>query len=238
MKKEQQYYPMLSFKDLHTLKKPAIIAHRGASAHAYENTIDAFDKAVAMRADGIELDVRRTRDKVLVVHHDEAITGFSIPISKMNISEIEEFNRSSTYQIPTLEQTLKHLKGKIALDIELKETGYETEVVDLAIQYYKPDNMLFTSFKKKSIKAIHEYDNNVLTGHLLNGFNSLKIKIPEWVDYILPHYPLCKIGFLKKIMTYKKPVIVWTVDNKKNGDKLLDKGISGLITNDPKKFIL
>ncbi len=222
---------MLSFKAQKS-HKTYTIAHRGASAYEHENTIAAFQKAIELGADGIELDVRKTKDNVLVVHHDVCLKSQKQTIAEMTFSDIKRFNKQSEYQIPTLKETLKFCQDKISLDIELKESGYEELVVKMAINYYEKENLLFTSFDKNTVEAIYMIDNNLHTGYPFHKPILLKT-IPENVEYLLPHISLCKIGYLKKLVKLSKPIIVWTVDNEKTKKKLIIQNVFGLITNDP-----
>ena len=222
---------MLSFKNInqHTTYT---IAHRGASVFEYENTLKAFQKAIDLQADAIEFDVRKTKDDVLLVHHNASLKKHTKAISKMSYSEIKEFNASSDYKIPTLEEVLNLCSGKISLDIELKETGYEQSVVELALKFYNIENLLFTSFKKKSLKAINDFDSNISTGFLFHKpiiINS----IPLFVDYVLPYSSLCKLGYLKKLEKFGKPIIIWTVDKPTTKEKYMQKNIFAIVTNDP-----
>ncbi len=222
---------MLSFKNRNS-NRTYIIAHRGASAYKHENTIEAFQKAIDMGADAIELDIRKSKDDVLLVHHDASLSQYEKPISKMIFSEIREFNKKSDYQVPTLKEVLLLCKDKISLDIELKEIGYEKSVVELALQYFMSENILFTSFRKKALEAIHAIDNNINAGYLFHKPLMLK-SIPQFVDFVLPNHALCKVGYLNKLKKLSKPIIIWTVDKQKTKEKYKQRNIFALITNDP-----
>ena len=103
--------------------KKLVIAHRGASVLARENTLEAFQKAIDLRADMIEFDVRRTQDRHYVIHHDPHIAGK--PLNEMTLREVREIARTLDFHVPELEEVLALTRGKIGLDIELKEEGYE-----------------------------------------------------------------------------------------------------------------
>ena len=105
-----------------------IIAHRGASyLAARENTMEAFQIAMDVHADAIELDVRQTFDKILVVYHDEAINN--IPLRTLTYQQLADASEALGYHIPTLEEVLKFCRNKIHLLIELKEAGYEVKAI-------------------------------------------------------------------------------------------------------------
>lgn len=106
------------------LTLPIVIAHRGmpANVDARENTLESFDMAIRVGADMIELDVRRSRDGQILVHHDEKVESGnrSLLIASADYEQLLEL---ADYPIPTLEEVLIYCAGKIALLIELKETG-------------------------------------------------------------------------------------------------------------------
>src|ERR1700692_4296731 len=106
---------------------PLVIAHRGASRDAPANTPAAFEAAIAVGADAVELDVRRTADVVLVVHHNASRRG--VPLTLLTYSALVRLSRNEP---PRLDTVLDLCAGRIALDIEVKEPGYEAEGIEAA----------------------------------------------------------------------------------------------------------
>ena len=107
-----------------------IYAHRGASASHPENTLAAFEAAIMVGADGIELDVRATSDGVPVVSHDIGLHrawAIDRAISRLSLTELRE----TTPAIPTFAEVLALVAGRIHLDIEIKEAGVEAAVLEL-----------------------------------------------------------------------------------------------------------
>ncbi len=147
------------------MKKPLIIAHRGASAYAHENTIDAFRVAIEMQADMIELDVHRTADGVLIIYHDNKFKGKLL----RNLAAEEVFGAADAdgYAIPTLKETVQYLGGKIRLNIELKESGYEDDVVETAMEHFRPENVIFSSSIDSAVRAVKKSFPVVATGLVL-----------------------------------------------------------------------
>src|SRR5262245_27865170 len=116
------------------MSTPTIIAHRGASREAPENTLAAFARALELGADGIELDVHRTADGAIVVHHDpvpKPLPGESglawKPFSALSSAEVRRLRVSGDHQIPTLEEVLELVGDRATIYCELKGAG----VVDL-----------------------------------------------------------------------------------------------------------
>jgi len=192
-----------------------IVAHRGASAEAPENTLEAFARAMEMGADMIEFDVRRARDGRLVISHD--------PV------------RGRAAGLPTLEETVRLTKGRIQLDVELKETGCEREAVELLRAHYAPSDFCITSFLAPVLTEIRAIDPAIRTGLIFALWNSsvrAACASPD-ADILVAHHRLAaraeKIG---------KPLFVWTVDDAALTRKLLERaGVTAIVTNNPRQAL-
>ena len=106
-----------------------IMAHRGASAYERENTLRAFERAIELGADVVEFDVRKTADHVLIVHHDEKIRGRII--RELPYADVGRLAGRGGFHVPMLEEVLILARGRIGLNAELKEQGYEADVAAL-----------------------------------------------------------------------------------------------------------
>jgi glycerophosphoryl diester phosphodiesterase len=227
------------------MRRPIIIAHRGASAFARENTIESFQKAIELRADMIEFDVRRTKDHVLIAHHDAFLKGK--PIRDLAYEEIRQMAREQGFPLAALEEILQCTKGKIGLDVELKEEGYEKEVVDLLSRYFQKDQFVITSFHDSCIKRVKENDPEIKTGLILGIWkpgNLIFTRLSEFfpirrckkagADMLVPNWELLKFGFLERVKRKNIPVFVWTVNDEEMIRKLLqDERVDGIITDRP-----
>jgi len=220
--------------------KKILIAHRGARTYFHENTLEAFEKAIRLNADMIEFDVRRAQNNLFVVYHDESID--EKPIKDLAYDDICKFTR---LKIPTLEDVLKLTRSRIKLDIEIKEEGYEKEVVNFILKFLKEDEFVITSFNDNSLKTIKEVFPKIRTGLIL-GKSNPKNPIGAWiselfpfkrcqrinVDFLVPHWRLLKLGFLIRSRKHKLPVFVWTVNEANLISKFLrDTRIDGIITD-------
>ena len=220
-----------------------IIGHRGASSYAKENTIESFEKAIALGADMIEFDVRRTKDNVFIVHHDESLQNK--PIKALSYEKISEMVRKEGFSIPTVEEVLRYTKGKVKLDVELKEEGYEKEMVELLSKYFKEDQYVITSFNDSSLKIIKDKYPKIKVGLLLGKFRApLLTRISELfpmkrykkarADFLVAHWRLLRAGFLDRAQRSHKSVIVWTVNDEKMMVRLFkDKRVYAMITDRP-----
>ena len=225
--------------------KKIIIAHRGASAYENENTVASYKKAIALGADMIEIDVRRTMDHIFIAYHDDHIEGKRI--RKLTYEEIRKISRKQGFDVPTIEEILKYTSGKIRLDVELKEEGYEKEIMELVLKFFKEDEFVITSFNDSSLRVVKDNYPNIKTGLLLGKYKLKNIILTKYselfpfkrcikskADFLMPHWSLLIFGFLKKAEKNNIPVFVWTVNNEKLIWKLLNKKrINAIITKKP-----
>lgn len=227
------------------MRRGAVIAHRGASALVeFENTLPAFAKAIEIGADAMEFDVRRTADGVLVSFHD-ADFG-ERPIAGLPYGELQALAAAKGFAVPRLEEILELAKGRIFLDIELKEEGYEEELLALVLSRLEPEAFVMKSFLDRAIARIKTLEPRVETGLLLGVERpryGLLGRIPELfpggrlrrtgADFVAPHYRLLRFGFLARMRRSGYPVLVWTVNEPALMERLLAEGVRALITDRP-----
>jgi len=220
---------------------PKIIAHRGASAEARENTLVAFERAIALGADMVEFDVRRTRDRQLIVYHDPEIRRR--PIRKLTFDEI----RCVDPDVPLLAEVLELCQNRIHLDVELKEMGYEPQVMELLLRYFNPDQFVVTSFHPFTLKRVKRRCPDVTTGFLFSEVTADVCRSLRWgakavsdrirkmkVDFVAPDWQLLDAKILAQALGGDHPIWVWTVNDEVVMQSLLqDFRITGIITDRP-----
>jgi glycerophosphoryl diester phosphodiesterase len=139
-----------------------VIAHRGASREAPQNTPAAFEAAIALGADAVELDVRRTADGELVVHHNASRRG--VPLSMLTYPALVRLSR---HEPPLFDAVVDLCANRVDLDVEIKEPGYEAEVMEVASRRFPRDRLLYTSFEESVITTIKRLDPGARCGLLL-----------------------------------------------------------------------
>ena len=151
-------------------------AHRGASHYCPENTMMAFYAGMQMGANGIETDVRRTRDGVLVLFHDEAltrVTGAEGGVADHTYAELQELlvKKGELHdKIPTLADFLALFAYRdITFAIELKADGIEKEVADLIFHYGMADKAVVTAFELHRLENIKAYAPALRVGYLADA---------------------------------------------------------------------
>jgi glycerophosphoryl diester phosphodiesterase len=194
---------------------PRIVAHRGASAEAPENTLAAFRRAIEVGADMIEFDVRRAPDGRLVISHD--------PI------------REPSQQLPTLQEALHFTQGQIQLDVELKEPGCERDAIDPLLRYVTPGDFCITSFLATSLHEIRAINPDVRTGLIFASWSD-RVRaacLSPNADFLVAHYLL-----LDEAEQIGKPLFVWTVDDPVLTRALLLRPlVEAIVTNDPRQAL-
>ncbi len=222
-----------------------IIAHRGASGLVeFDNSMESFKKAIEIGADMVEFDVRKTKDNRLIAFHDYTLDDKSI--NELEYDTILEITEEKGYKVPTVEDVVMLCKDKIGLDIELKEEGYEDEIIDLVSEHLDYDQFMMKSFSDRSVDSISNHDSEVQTGLLLgvkNPDNKFKTRLSELfpkkrlkkcdADFVSPNHQLLKLMYLKRMDFRGFPVYVWTVNDPVMILRLIEKGVDGVITDRP-----
>lgn len=219
---------------------PRIVAHRGFHRSAHENTLRAFELAIASKIPWAELDVRRTHDGVLVVHHDPAIAD--APIGLFSFNSLHTTAQRLGYSLDTLEDVLHLCRNQIKLDIELKEDGYESEVLALIQKFFEPSNFVITSFRPAAIAAVKQLSPQIRAGLLLDRDSDKQPAAPHLIDRIrhiradfaAPHDQLVRSGFTEQLRPHAIPLWVWTVnDPARIAVHLADPAVEAIITDVP-----
>lgn len=233
--------------------RPMIWAHRGASGYAPENTLSAFEMAVEMGADGVELDIQKTKDGVIVVCHDEKVDrtanghGWIKDMTFEEIRRLDFSNGNFHYEgikIPVMEEVLDLLgPSSLKINIELK-TGMvfydriEEEILDLVHRKNMEKRVIYSSFNHYSICKIKKIDPEAETG-LLYGDG-----IVDMADYgkrlgvnaLHPaFYNLQYPGYMEECRANKLDVNVWTVNSENELLICRQLGVNAVITNYPIK---
>lgn len=238
---------------MHQWPSPLIIAHRGASAHAPENTLAAFELALQQGATGIELDVKLSNDKEIVVIHDAKIdrtTNKSGWVSKMTLAAIQELDAGSFFspkfsheRIPTLAEVFDLIGNQAMINIELSNyvTPYDeliVKVCQLVQEFGFHNNILFSSFLASNLNQARN-----LLPEIPRGLLAWKGWIGWWSrsfgfnfgDYQALHSNLYDVTAqqVSRVHRLKRRIYVWTVNTAEDVRRLFTWGVDGLITDDP-----
>lgn len=226
-------------------RKNMLIAHRGASDLAPENTLKAFDLAIELGANFIEFDVRRTVDNEIVIMHDPGVfrtthrLGF---VKRLTLKKIKSLNAGNGESIPTLKELLQATKGKIGYMCELKVKGISEKVVKILSENNALDSTILISFKHKELlKCQIEHPELKLGAIIPSGFGWItnwffRKKLLTYLSEknffsINPFFPLVDKRFVDRAHESDLKVFPWTINSKSKMKKLSKMGVDGILTN-------
>jgi glycerophosphoryl diester phosphodiesterase len=215
---------------------PVVIAHRGASAAHQENTLQAFRAAADLGADGVELDVRRTADESLVVHHDAHLPDGRTLVD-LRADELPPY-------VPSLAAALAAC-GALRVNIEIKNLPVDPDfdpgdlvahrVVELVHGMDLASQVLVTCFHLPTIDTVRDIGGGIATGFLLGGASPDDIErtvehghgaIHPWHGWLTPE-------LVTAVRQAGLELNTWTVDDPARMAELISWGVDGLITNVP-----
>jgi glycerophosphoryl diester phosphodiesterase len=238
---------------LNTLPSPIIFAHRGASAHAPENTLAAFELAVDQGADAIELDVKLTADGQVIVIHDPTVdrtTSAHGRVKDMTLADFRALEAGSylsekfkNEKIPTLEEVFEAVGQKTFINVEL--TNYNAprdhlvESVCMLVKRFSLQNrVLFSSFIASNLSKSRSYLPDVPTGLLaLGGIlgawqRSFGFAFGKY-DALHPSLPDATQQQIYFVHRLNRRVHVWTVNKEEDMRRLFKWGVDAIFTDDP-----
>jgi glycerophosphoryl diester phosphodiesterase len=210
---------------------PSVVAHRGAwGADIPENSLGAFERAIDLGADMIEFDVRRTRDRELIIFHDAELAG--TPVANLNRAEIVDL---AGVLPPLLEEALELAAGRIALDVELKEDGYVDQVAELLSDFAaRGGELIVTSFIDLVLGQLTELTPQLSRGLLLSGSAE---RSPERADacgatVVLPQMQLVDEALVAETSDAGLALVVWDFMANEHAALMSETRISAVITDD------
>lgn len=233
-----------------------IIAHRGASAYYPENTMAAFEGALEMGAEMIELDVMLSKDGVPIVFHDARLNAHTDGkgyVWDYPLKALKKFDAGSWYhprfsdqRIPTLEEVLAFASGRIALNIEVKPEavteasrgGIEEKCLKLVRKYNMEEHVLFSSFDYRAVSHLKALDPQIPVALLYNNSRS-RFKLPHELvreykaDAFNCSYRQLKRKWVADLREHGIPYFIYTVDRVSKMQKLIASGVTGIFTNKP-----
>ena len=227
--------------------RAAVIAHRGASAYRPENTLPAYELAIEQRADMIEIDLHRTRDGVIVITHDEELSGLDGEgeIAEATLDEIRALDAGEGNPVPTLDEVLDRFGSRIPFNLELKRgTNAEYEGLEaLALEHVTKrgllDRMLFSSFFDPVLKRLRELSDEARIGFLLSRRlpeRALERAAAVRAEALHPEASLVTAELVEEAHGAGLLVYPFTVDAEDEMRRQLDLGVDGLFTNHPDRL--
>lgn len=220
-------------------------AHRGASSYAPENTMSAFLLGLEMGANGIETDVQRTKDGVLVLFHDDTIkrvTGQEGRIQDYTYEQLLQFDvccHGRKDKIVTFRDFLETFSGMdLQFAIEFKQEFTEKETIDLLEQYGMREKTILTSFKLDCLMRAKLYRPDYVAGYLTRDVNPMTVKVLRTmgVEQACPRGDLVTPDFVDGLHSQGFSVRAWGIRDEELMKQVYDAGADGMTVNFPDKL--
>lgn len=222
------------------------IAHRGAKAYEPENTLQAFQKALELNSDGIELDVHLSADGNIIVMHDETIdkmTNGKGEINTYTLDELKSFRIAGKLQIPTLNEVFDLVDKKCFINIELKSRDALQCVSALIEKYiaekdWNYEHFIISSFDWNALKEVQNLNPNIPIGVLTEENIDTALAFAESIKAkaIHPDFQLLNAENVQLIQEKGFLVFPWTVNSEEDIQKVKSYKVNGIISDNPDKI--
>ena len=222
------------------------IAHRGAKAYEPENTLQAFQKALDLNSDGIELDVHLSSDGHIIVMHDETIdkmTSGKGDINTYTLAELKSFLIADELQIPTLNEVFDLVDKKCFINVELKNADTSKNVVSLIEEYitekgWNYDHFIISSFDWNALKEVQNLNPNIPIGVLTEEDLDIALAFAETIKTKAIHPDFQLLNKEKVLQIQEKGFLVfpWTVNSEEDIQKVKSYQVNGIISDNPDKI--
>ena len=224
-----------------------VIGHRGAMGHIAENTIPSIERALELGVDGVEIDVFICKTGELVVFHDEKLdrlTNSSGFIESLELDSIKKLIVLDKYKIPTLEEVLELIDGKVKLNIELKGYGTASPTNNLINQYidngkWTEDKFIISSFKWSELEEIRLLNNSIPIAALVNSnvnpLDALPFAKKIKAIAINPDFKDLNQENIQEIHSNGLKVFPYTINELDDIERMIKLGVDAIITDYPER---
>ena len=228
------------------MKFPIIFAHRGANYFAPENSIPAFEKALNLGCDGVELDVRLCGSGEVVVFHDRfthRLTGYYGNIHNLSLSKIQKLGLGHTREkIPTLDEILELLNRKVLINIDVKKDFFskndiEEKIIRRLKSHNLKENIIISSFNPGVLKKFARLYPDISNGYIFRNKSSMMFLNGHSVQSLHARYQILDKKYIRNLTNRANDIYAWTVDEVKSMLEQIQNGIHGIISNRPELFL-
>jgi glycerophosphoryl diester phosphodiesterase len=221
------------------MSHPAVIAHRGASREAPENTLAAFARALYLGADGIELDVHKTIDGAVVVHHDPVPRPSGAdptlswrPIGALTLAEVRSLRISGSIGIPTLSEVLEIVGDRLTVYCELKGAGVVDVAAPILAKHRGPCAM--HSFDHRAVRRAAELAPDVPRGILVASrlVDTAHALAAAHASTLWPLREFVDADLVAEVRAAHGQIVAWTANDPFEIQRLATLGVDAICTDD------
>jgi glycerophosphoryl diester phosphodiesterase len=225
---------------------PLIIGHRGAMGYETENTLASVEKALALGVDMIEIDVFQISSGEIVVFHDERVDRLSNSaglLKEYNIFDLKKLILDGGHQIPMLQEVLKLINGRAALNIELKDTKIADNIHQIVSGYaskpeWSEEQFIISSFDWEELREYRKYSPQGRIAVLTEGdpLEALAVAKELKAEAINPHYSQVTADNVAKLHEAGFKVYTYTVNDPAEFQRLKAAGVDGVFSDYPDRM--
>ena len=214
-----------------------IYAHRGVSARYPENTLAAFRAALGAGVDGVELDIHCSADGIPVVIHDDRLertTNSSGSVTARTVAELRALDAGNGEGVPTLEEVVELADGRLHFDIEIKGTQCEQGVLEV-LQRHPNTRAAISSFDWEILATMRALDPAVELWVLNSTVSDEAVAVARELaatTLAVEHWAVSSSA-MAKATAAGLAVMAWTVNKRKEADRLRSLGVAAICTDDP-----
>ncbi len=235
---------------------PLVCAHRGRSGVAPENTMAAFEAAIAIGADFLELDVRRTADGEIVCIHDATVdrtTDGSGLVAEMTLAQVRALDAGSWkgaafagQRIPLLREVLETIAPRMVVDIEIKDRGIAPQVVDLIREANALRRVTIVSFDAGDLRAAKDVEPALACGLITSGpaddapeaiRELIASALAAGANFISCAHPKLTATLVCECRLAGLAIMAWTMDEPADLRRMIDLRVDALVSNHPERAL-
>jgi glycerophosphoryl diester phosphodiesterase len=229
-----------------TIDQVQVTSHRGFSMRYPENTLVSIEGAINAFADVVEMDVRVTQDNQFVILHDDNLlrtTGINVSVARLPIDVVTSIDAGRWFspeftgeRIPSLIQALELTKGRINVNLDLKLTARQVDLIpDLVAiidEYEMQYQVLLTSTCLPCLEKAKEVNPNIQTGFITYRINPSLLDNPL-IDLVSMRSTFVTQPVVMQVQAANKKILVWTVNSRTEIERLSNLGVNNIITSRP-----
>jgi glycerophosphoryl diester phosphodiesterase len=230
---------------------PLVIAHRGASAAEPENTLRAFELAIKLGAQMIELDLHATRDGQIVVIHDADLshtTNLKGRVSELTLAEVRRADAGKGERVPTLEETLDLAHGRARLYLEIKDAQAAAETLRMVRARGCQSEVMIASFDLELMRRLGDEVRDIELGVILGtGSFDPRVRWREAFPWIALRHINYQVLCLQVALCFRylavqvkrrgQRLYVWTANDERAFARMIEREVDGIVTDVPDRLI-
>jgi glycerophosphoryl diester phosphodiesterase len=221
-----------------------VIGHRGCGSGPLENTLQGMQQALAWGVDGIECDVKSTRDGELVVFHDSSLdrlTNGSGTVAEHSLMELKQLKINNQERIPTLAELLTLLKPhpNLIIDIDIKVQDIEAKILKELKTQDLVDRTILSSKATQIVRRVHELNEEIATGFIFeyNYEDPISVAIDLGCTAIFPRLDLVSEELVLACRQNGLKLNPWSINSEADMQRFIDFGVDWIITDYPPKLL-